>query len=165
MNTNKKCPHCQKEVDIKATKCPYCQSAISTWTSGKKLLLVLLIPVFVGMVMSFTDDSTTNTPAQMTAEDIAYQKKHDFPKLAKMEVEAMLKAPATAKFNTSPTVTLEDGVYSVDSWVDSENSYGANIRSYWSAKPHYIGGDTQDEIGNGANWIIDEFIFDGKKIK
>lgn len=165
MNTNKKCPHCQKEVDVKATKCPYCQSAISTWTSGKKLLLVLLIPVFVGMLVSLAGNPTPDVPVQRTVEEISYQKKKDFASLAKMQVEAMLKAPSTAKFNTSPTIKEENGIYSIDSWVESENSYGANLRNYWSAKAHYIGGDSLEETGTGANWIIDEFIFDGKKVK
>lgn len=109
--------------------------------------------------------SNYNTPVQRTAEEITNQKKYDFAALAKQEVEFRLKAPSTAKFNTSPTITEENGTYSIKSWVDSENSYGAMIRSTWSAKAHYIGGDSLEETGLGANWIIDEFYFDGEKIK
>lgn len=153
-----------KEVDAKALKCPFCQSKIYVWTTGRKLLMFLLIPVFIAVVVGMAN-SPTPTPVQKTVEEIAYQKKHDFASLAKMNVEMMLKAPSTAKFNTSPVVKEENGVYSISSWVDSENSFGAMIRSQWSVKARYIGGDTEDEIGTGANWIIDEFIFDGKKVK
>lgn len=153
-----------KEVDAKASKCPYCQSKIYVWTTGRKLLVFLLAPVVISVVIGMAS-SSDYVPPQRTAEQIAYQKKHDFEKLAEMNVEMMLKAPSTAKFNSSPLVEEKDGIYSIKSWVDSENSFGAMIRSSWSAKAHYIGSDTEDEIGTGANWIIDEFIFDGKKVK
>lgn len=151
-----------KEVDAKASKCPYCQSKIYVWTRGRKLLY-LAIPFAVLLLVGIS--SNPPAPVPKTPEEIAYQKRHDFAALAKMNVEMMLKAPSTAKFNTSPKVSLDGDIYSIESWVDSENGFGANIRSYWSAKAHYIGGDSEDETGTGANWIIDEFIFDGEKIK
>ena len=166
VEATKKCPACRKDVDIKATKCPYCQSDTRSWVKKHQIGLIILAVIFVPIFMSaLTAGPTTNTPVERTAEEIAFQKKHDFASLAKMNVEMMLKAPSTAKFNTSPTITEVDGVYSINSWVDSVNSYGANIRSSWSAKAHYIGGDSLEETGLGANWIIDEFYFDGEKVK
>jgi TusA-related sulfurtransferase len=162
----KKCPHCQKEVDAKASKCPYCQSDMRSWVKKHQVGLIILAIIFVPIFMSgLTASPTTSVPVQKTAEEITFQKKNDFASLAKMNVEMMLKAPSTAKFNTSPVIKEENGTYSISSWVDSENSYGANIRIYWSAKAHYIGGDSLEETGAGANWIIDEFIFDGEKVK
>ena len=162
----KKCPACQKDIDLKAIKCPYCQSDTRSWVKKHQVGLIIIAVIFVPIFMSgLTASPTTNTPVQRTAEEIAGQKKHDFAALAKQEVEFRLKAPSTAKFNTSPTITEENGAYSIKSWVDSENSYGAMIRSSWSAKAHYIGGDSLEETGLGANWIIDEFYFDGEKIK
>lgn len=162
MEKTKKCPHCKKEVDAKASRCPHCQGKIYVWTITRKIILV---GIFLIIILVSGLNSSTPTPVVSTAEQIASLKKHDFAGLAKMNVEAMLKSPSTAKFNTSPVVKLEDKTYSIDSWVESENSYGAMIRSYWSVKAHYIGGDTEEETGTGSNWIIDEFIFDGKKIK
>lgn len=162
----KKCPHCQKEVDAKASKCPYCQSDMRSWVKKHQVGLIILAVIFVPIFMSgLTASPTTSVPVQKTAEEIAFQKEKDFASLAKMNVEMMLKAPSTAKFNTSPVIKEENGTYSISSWVDSENSYGANIRSSWSAKAHYIGGGSLEETGTGANWIIDEFIFDGEKVK
>lgn len=137
---------------------------IPTWSTGRKFVVFLLVPIFIAVVVGMAS-SPTPAPVPKTAEEVAYQKKHDFASLAKINVEMMLKAPSTAKFNTSPVVKEENGIYSISSWVDSENSFGAMIRSQWSVKAHYIGGDTEDEIGTGTNWIIDEFIFDGKKVK
>jgi len=158
----KLCPHCKKEVDVQASRCPHCHGKIYVWTITKKIILggIILIVVLVAGL-----DSSTPTPVVSQVEQIASLKKNDFAKLAKMNVEIMLKSPSTAKFNTSPTVKLEDKTYSIDSWVDSQNSYGATVRSYWSAKAHYIGKDTEEETGTGSNWIIDEFIFDGEKVK
>ena len=161
----KKCSHCKTEIDIEATKCPHCQSKIYVWTASTKIILGGIILVLVLMVNLNTSDTNTPAPEQLSTEQITSMKKHDFAKLAKMNVEGTLKAPSTAKFDTSPIVKLEDKTYSIDSWVDSENSYGAMIRSYWSVKAHYIGKNTREETGTGANWIIDEFIFDGNKIK
>lgn len=163
-NPTKKCPKCQKEVDAKASKCPYCQSSIYSWTLGRKVLFFALIPLCAIAIASLANDSSSS-PEQRTPEQIAYQKKHDFAGLAKMNVEMMLKAPSTAKFNSSPTIKVDGTTYSIDSWVDSENSFGAMVRSYWSARAHYVGGDTEQEIGKGTNWIVDELIFDGKKIQ
>ncbi len=166
VGATKKCPACRKDIDPKAIKCPYCQSDTRSWVKKHQVGLIILAVIFVPIFMSgLTASPTPNTPVQRTVEEIASQKKNDFASLAKMNVEMMLKAPSTAKFNTSPTITEENGIYSIKSWVDSENSYGAMIRSTWSAKAHYIGGDSLEETGLGANWIIDEFYFDGEKVK
>lgn len=54
--------------------------------------------------------------------------------LAQDVVKSHLKAPSTAKFPFSyasddVTITKTDGVYVVNAWVDSENSFGATIRT------------------------------------
>ena len=161
----KKCPHCRKEVDLKATKCPHCQSDMRSWINRHPIVTLLLVLFIVPfMIVSVSDKSTP--PSQ--EESIANLKMHDFAKLAKMNVESTLKAPSTAKFNTSPTVTQDakkKNSFEIESYVDSQNGFGAMIRSYWSVKAHYIGADDSDSTGTGANWKIDEFIFDGKKIQ
>jgi hypothetical protein len=68
----------------------------------------------------------------------------DLIERARSEVLARLKAPATAKFPAlvpdqdqyvvQGDRNLGDGAYFVSSWVDSQNSFGATIRSKWIVK-------------------------------
>jgi hypothetical protein len=64
-------------------------------------------------------------------------------------VKASLKSPATADFPwTDYTATpLGDGTYSVRSYVDAQNSFGATIRSDYTCVVKYLGGDDA-YIGN-----------------
>jgi hypothetical protein len=61
-------------------------------------------------------------------------------------VKKNLKAPATAKFGSTVdygvSVTQgENYVYLVDSYVDSQNTFGANIRTYFSGTIQQISKD------------------------
>lgn len=49
---------------------------------------------------------------------------------AQLEVKELLKSPTSAEFNSTPTVTpINDTVFGVSGNVDSQNSFGAMIRS------------------------------------
>ncbi len=50
------------------------------------------------------------------------------------EIKATLKAPSTAVFckEEELTITEEYGMYLVTGWVDSQNSYGAMVRTYYN---------------------------------
>jgi uncharacterized membrane protein YvbJ len=65
-------------------------------------------------------------------------------------VQSELKSPSTAsfpKYNDSYVVDNGDGTYTVSSYVDAENSFGAEIRSDWSC--------TVDSNKNVSNIVID----------
>ena len=51
-------------------------------------------------------------------------------------VETTLKAPATADFSgvTGSEIANSADVYEVSGYVDSENSFGANVRTSWTCK-------------------------------
>lgn len=56
-------------------------------------------------------------------------------------VKGKLKAPATAKFSGETTTgSGQSGTYSVAGSVDSENSFGALIRSSFSCEVTFDGG-------------------------
>ena len=57
-NKIKKCPHCQKEVDLKATKCPHCQSDMRNWFLRHPILDVLLVLIFIWII---SDSGSTGT--------------------------------------------------------------------------------------------------------
>ncbi len=162
-----KCPHCKMDVDPKATKCPHCQGKIYKWTLSKKLIAggILLIAIIAGA----SDSSTpVEDPNNLSAEQIVNVKKDTIYSFAKSYIEDSLKAPSTAKFSYSPAITQDEkdtDTFTVTSHVDSENGFGAMIRSTWSVTATYIGPDNRDAIETGENWKIKEMYFDGEKIK
>lgn len=54
-------------------------------------------------------------------------------------VEARLKAPATADFNHASETHLGDAVWRVSGTVDSENSFGAKVRTSFVCETEYDG--------------------------
>ena len=71
-------------------------------------------------------------------------------------VKQGLKAPSTAKFPTLPYDTSTDGngLYRVVSYVDSQNSFGAMMRSDWSVTMRLT----------GKRWILEKLIIGNKLI-
>lgn len=57
-------------------------------------------------------------------------------------VEKTLKSPSTAKFPSSSNAVISragESVFNVKSYVDSQNGFGAMIRSEWSVMFEYVG--------------------------
>ena len=166
-NPTKKCPKCMKEVDAKASKCPYCQSDMRNWIRkhpiGSLLLVLIIIPVFVSGIIGGSSTSE-QTPTQQISE-VKYQSARI---LAKSYVDKVpLKSPSTAKYNP-PTTKVDPtnpNLFEVSSYIDSQNGFGAMIRTYWSMKLEYTGSDDQTSVETDANWKVVEFIWDGEKIK
>ena len=129
---------------------------ISTWSTGKKLVLILGVLFVVGMVADM-NSSPAPTPAQQISE-VKYQSARI---LAKSYVDKVpLKSPSTSKVDpTNPNL------FEVSSYIDSQNGFGAMIRTYWSMKLEYTGADDQGSVETDANWKVVEFIWDGEKIK
>jgi len=59
---------------------------------------------------------------------------------AKLFVKDRLKAPSTARFGTLTATESYDGSYLVSGYVDSQNSFGAMIRTYFSCTVEYDDG-------------------------
>jgi len=56
-------------------------------------------------------------------------------------VEKRLKAPATAEFSGENTTDLGAGLWRVIGDVDSQNSFGAQIRSRYTCEVQFTGGE------------------------
>lgn len=59
-------------------------------------------------------------------------------------IKKQLKAPATADFpggSDGRVKYLGDSIFYIDSYVDAQNSFGANLRSNYSGKVKYMGSD------------------------
>lgn len=162
----KKCPHCQLEVQPKAVKCPHCQSDLRSWWRRHPILSLVLVIVAVPLFISLSapDTSVPVTPEQ----ELANLKESDASHVARAIVrDVPLKAPSTAKY-TPPTITKDEkdsNLFEAHSYLDSENGFGAMIRTYWSMKLRYTGAETKEAIDEASNWKIVEFIFDGEKVK
>jgi hypothetical protein len=69
-------------------------------------------------------------------------------------VQQRLKAPATADFAPMSQSTITDlgaGRWRVTAWVDSENSFGARLRTGYVAVLRWTGGD---------DWQLESLTFD-----
>ena len=94
----------------------------------KKLIIsILLVFVFVSSAYS-----ANRIEAWVMAQDF---------------VEAALKSPSTAKFSTLPwhlqggkCIDFKDGSFYIQAYVDSQNSYGAMIRTWFSIIVTNVGG-------------------------
>lgn len=166
MNTTKTCPHCKKEVDKKATKCPHCQSDLRSWFRQHPIGTLLIVVIFAPIMMSQITDPGSTSSSVDPIHEVKFQNARV---LAKSYIERVpLKSPSTAKYKY-PTTKVDPknpNLFEVSSYIDSQNGFGAMIRTYWSMKLEYVGNvDAQAEIDTEANWKIREFIFDGEKIK
>lgn len=75
---------------------------------------------------------------------------------AQQFVKQGLKSPSTAEFPTLPydATTDGNGLYRVISYVDSQNSFGAMIRSDWSVTMRLA----------GEKWLLEQLVIGNKKI-
>ena len=92
-------------------------------------LFTLIIFTFFAFGSGESDDSSSSVEP---SKFLAYNYAEDF-------IEQRLKSPSTAEFpgvseKDSHITDLGGGKYQINSWVDSQNSFGAIIRSKWSCK-------------------------------
>lgn len=80
-----------------------------------------------------------------------------------------LKSPSTAKYATPVSAKLiSENTYEVNSYLDSQNSYGATVRSYWDVTLKYTGPEVLEKIDYTEypkNWKVISGTFDGESIK
>ena len=154
----KKCPECQSDISVLAKKCPNCRSKISASTEKSKRVLIgiiLLSFIFCLMALGAAGDPAPRVPeVQGPSEIIAFA-------VSEGVVEKMLKAPSTAKFSQQrDVVDLGEGRYRVKSFVDSQNGFGAMIRSDWETVLKYNAGDPMET----SSWTIEKVVIDGEVV-
>lgn len=152
----KKCSECLADIPKEARKCSHCGSEQKQEIPPKKVLgVILTIAAFVFMIFIFSDgDSGPSTPKVVTKEEASI--------IAQRYVEQVLKSPSTADFPMFDyTATdLGGGKFKIVSYVDSQNSFGATVRSDWSVILSHKGGDWS----SSSNWKLNEMIFDGELV-
>lgn len=117
---------------------------------GRVSLFIFLLIGLFSFVSLFTEGSNSS-PSQ---KSIYVPDEIDLHIQAQQFVLRGLKAPSTAKFPTLPyeAKNMGDGFYKVKSYVDSQNSFGAMIRSDW----------TVDMALVEDHWFLDKMIINGK---
>ncbi len=152
----KKCSECFAEVPAQAKKCSHCGSKLPQPTSRIVKILIALcgIGIFTSIVINgIGGSSTPSTTKKPNYEGgaIIY---------AEPYVSRLLKSPSTADFCSGTATDLGNNKWKVSSCVDSQNSYGAMIRSNWEVVMVYTGGDPD----NIASWEAEKVTFDGKVV-
>lgn len=154
------CADCGKEVSRKLKKCPHCGNPkVNTLTNEMsqinvpwKVAVGVILGVFVLIYLT-----ATHTPAPKTPEELKKMaekaRQHELNKqaaqkdadrfyaysVAKDYIKSRLKAPSTAKFPGSLThsdhiTVLPNNIYEINSYVDSQNGFGAMIRTNFQCK-------------------------------
>ncbi len=143
------CSECSKEVSDKASICPNCGNPIndiigvnkekgSSWGCMKTFFfLLVLFGIGVPVVNWLTSDGKVESSTVNHSELLAFIYAEDC-------VKSRLKSPSTAKFpnareRKSSTTYKGNGSYEINSWVDSQNGFGATIRSNFTCVVKFDG--------------------------
>ncbi|MFA6023934.1 MAG: hypothetical protein WC777_01830 [Candidatus Gracilibacteria bacterium] len=146
--TKKTCKACLQEIPKKATKCSHCGQKQSISNCCAVPLVIFLVIFFLGMLGQALDEMGVNQPSS-TPEFRTEASDFEAYLMAKHFVEATLKSPTTAEFPSTMfddpyTVSKEADVYTIYSYVDSQNGFGAMIRTYYTIQLRFLGGDPSD---------------------
>lgn len=152
------CPNCAKPIKKDFTVCPYCRSEIKkekeefynpetatevqklkvdNSNKGKSIAAIITVLLVVGLIIGFVSccigSGTSSTPTTKSEQSLEIEAFVG----SQMVVEDNLKSPSSAKFPlyTDSKVSVKkiaENKYSVSAYVDSENSFGAMIRNYYT---------------------------------
>lgn len=163
--TKKLCPHCKTEIDWEASICPNCHGKITVWNSGKKMLVVIVALLFLIGIFNMNSVTPSSTSTSSTPEPVSTPSPEQARKdreimslvFAKETIKKVLKSPSTAEFVDVKAYELSNlkDVWAVNGYVDSQNSFGAMIRSQW---------EVQLDYREGKGGTVKSVLFDGEKI-
>lgn len=166
----KKCNFCKKDVDIKATKCHHCQSDLRSWTTRHPILTVFITLISAPIIIAGYYNSSSETAPLSTPEKLENLKNYNATKYSSNLIKngITLKSPSTADYKIPSSAKRNaTNTYEVSSYVDSQNSYGTEIRSYWTVNIKYVGEDMESKVSYidyPSNWRVVKVEFDGKNV-
>jgi len=139
------------EEEIKTNKKKEEQKKTGKWRLVVGLGIIVFIAFFIAILGSLGGGKGEKTqPSERnTTITIAF---------AEEVIKGILKAPSTANFVDVEAYELsnEKDVWAVNGYVDSQNSFGAMIRSQW---------EVQLDFRDGKGGTVKSILFDGKKMQ
>jgi hypothetical protein len=168
----KKCEECGQNVARDANQCPHCGHPLKkkSKTSGCGCLVAGII--LLGIIGAIVSQDTKNEkpspsgsspkmePKKEESKKVETKPKEDYGDktsasvMAEHFIQKKLVAPSTAKFSSSwdedsgaaGAVQIDNGVWQVWGYVDSQNSFGAMLRAKWEV--HILKAPYAD------NWVL-----------
>jgi len=142
--SHKKCIHCKEDILSDAKVCKHCGKA---QPSKAAVFIVLIFLVFIFIVSIIGSFSAPTNSDRETDSKI----------FAKEVIKEILKSPSTAEFSNVRAYELsnEKDVWVINGYVDSQNGFGAVIRSVW---------EVQLDYRNEKGGTVESVFFDGKKV-
>jgi hypothetical protein len=138
---NKKCNKCGNEIINESLVCPACKTPVKkNISTGKGCLIIIAAVIFIPLIFSKivgVDSGSASSRGnesgyQFGANDLS----NHFMAYSIMEeyVKQRLKSPSSAEFPESRERKnhikhLGNRKYHINSWVDSDNGFGASIRT------------------------------------
>jgi len=113
---------------------------IKSTNPKSKLKAIIFLAFAVGILAMFILSSVLNKNGNSPDKTVNYNPdKIDAYVMSQVFVEQKLKAPSTAEFPTSrnASITKINDVFTVSCYVDAQNSFGAQIRTNYTAKLYY----------------------------
>lgn len=155
-NQTKTCPECKSDIPADAMYCARCGARQKKQYT--KVQIISAIILFFGIIWLINSIGSFDVEQQTkTAPDEA-----EAYVIARNYVKLALKSPATADFPLfdETSINLGDGRFRSSSYVDSQNSFGATVRSNWTAVVKYNSGEWADS----TSWTLEELTIDGQQI-
>jgi len=97
---------------------------------------IVITSVLLTLALTFTACSGEKSETALRAEACTY---------AQIEVESLLKSPSSADFPACSSMSITQGKgleYDVNSYVEAQNSFGAQIRTEFTCSVKLTDGDT-----------------------
>lgn len=132
------CRKCGKEYDFTLLNCPHCGGQTKRTISTKFILGIIIAIFIVGIMGELNRDKSTNSNYEYDYRSEAIYASRDL-------MEQRLKAPATADFQSTSEAKYQtyqengEQLYTVTSYVDAQNSFGANIRTHYAITMRHSG--------------------------
>jgi ribosomal protein L40E len=136
------CPKCLMQVPIEALVCRYCREKIAySKLEAYGTIFIAAVALIIFVIFLIPDNKSPESrqkTADQAKEDQEYNDKYEAKDRALFIVKGMLKSPSTAQFS-DPTITKTANVFEVIGYVDSQNSFGAMLRTDFTVTFKKIG--------------------------